>query len=820
MASVGGLSPYSSGSTSSLSGIGGLASGIDRDEIIKQLTSSIQSKIDKKNQQKTKLQWEQDLIRSITNKMYDFTQKYASFTSGSNLIGTGLFSGNDISVNGPYADFISVSGSTNASDLVEILGVKSLAKNASMTSSVNSSDRELSFGEILNNMDDTTDMNMVAGQKITIQYGNTNYTVTLQTEDADGNKLDYSTPEGVAKALNESLKKVSIGDKKTLDSVMSFKAEGDGKLTITNNDTAGNNIEIKSGTNDVLERLGFLKDGEKIGDLPDERKIIKNGQSLTAQETNKAMEPKSIAEQLGGQSISFSYNGKVEWIEMPSAEELKGKTMEDVKAHLQKQLDTAFGKGRVRVDLTKNPDGTKSSLSFVTTVPKTVNGEVVCGDEDTTSTLSVTSATGNLLGKESLLGAVAGESNRVNLNSSIKDSGLVGFSEGMFDGIPEGELLKINGVVIEGITADSSINDIINAINSNEKAGVKISYQENTDRFIINATQNGASGEIKLEGKMAQALFGTDSGGKLNANYVEGNDAVFAVKYPGSDEVTEIVRDSNTITIDGINITAKDVFGYDETTGQIKDPTISSTFTATVDAEKTSEIVKEMVDEFNEILKEVSSQLKKKPNRDYEPLTAEQKSQMSESEIKLWEEKAKEGILFADSDLRGLTDALRFAIPPELRQSLEKIGITTSTEYSDNGKLVFDKSKFESALKEDPNLVHELFAKKAETNEDGTQTKGGLITNMKSIMDKYASMSGSTKGILVERAGSEHSLLSTMDNSILDQMNSIDKEISKLMSQLSTAQDRYISQFTALETLVSQMNAQSGYLSSMFAQQG
>jgi len=39
--------------------------------------------------------------------------------------------------------------------------------------------------------------------------------------------------------------------------------------------------------------------------------------------------------------------------------------------------------------------------------------------------------------------------------------------------------------------------------------------------------------------------------------------------------------------------------------------------------------------------------------------------------------------------------------------------------------------------------------------------------------------------------------------------------IDRLNDQLKTEQDRYISQFTQMETLISQMNSQSGYLSSL-----
>ena len=89
------------------------------------------------------------------------------------------------------------------------------------------------------------------------------------------------------------------------------------------------------------------------------------------------------------------------------------------------------------------------------------------------------------------------------------------------------------------------------------------------------------------------------------------------------------------------------------------------------------------------------------------------------------------------------------------------------------------------------------------------------MVSMKSVMDKYGSTTGATKGILIERAGSIYAPTSVMSNSL--QIDQIDDYIERLQDKLETETDRYISQFTSLETLISQMNNQSSYLSSMFA---
>lgn len=793
--SIGGLSSTTGTSTSTIRGYGGLASGLDRDTLIEQLTSGTQAKIDKANQEKTKLEWIQEAIRTITDKMYDFTQKYTSYTSSDNLLGSALYSRSQITVNGANSKYISVSGSTQASELMSVLGVKQLAQQASLSTVDEVSDRLLSLGSLSTDLNTKTDVNVAGGERIYIEYGNTSYTVKL----GRGDGYSYGTAQEVADSINKSLEQVTIAGGKTLADVMNFTVSGD-KLVANNTDAAGNTITMTGGTGEILTTLGFTG-------RPDDGFEINAGGNITAGEKNRAIQQKTIADQLGGQTISFSYNGTTKWIELPSASELKDKTLDDLQSTLQKELDSAFGNGRIKVELTKSADGSTGALSFKTTIPQTgADGRVVPGADDTTSTLSIVSSTGNLTGDDSLFQVANGESNRLNLSAKISESGL----SNSLDPSKPFELI-INGKKIEGIDENSSIQDIINAVNNDSDAGVTISYQENTDRFVVTSNQNGASGQVIVKGSVADALFGSKGKGYT---VTEGQDAIISVQYAGSNEVTEIRRDSNTISMDGLNVTVSGTFGYDENGNYIQD-TEKVTFTAKVDTDKAYETIKSMVDDYNEILELINEEVSTKPDRDYSPLTSSQKAEMSEDEIKLWEEKAKEGLLFMDSDMRSLADSLRFVIPSNLRSALSEIGISTSTDYSENGKLTIDESKLKAALESDPEKVRELFTASAQTEEDGTVTKGGLMTHMKSIFDQYAGTTGSTKGILIERAGSEHSVTSVMDNALLDQMNEIDDKINRLLDQLTTEQDRYISQFTQLEQLISQMNSQSSWLTSM-----
>ena len=110
-------------------------------------------------------------------------------------------------------------------------------------------------------------------------------------------------------------------------------------------------------------------------------------------------------------------------------------------------------------------------------------------------------------------------------------------------------------------------------------------------------------------------------------------------------ELWKLKRSSNVFDIDGMSITVTGTFGYDAS-GNIDTTTEPVTFDAQVDSDKAVDAVKQMVDDYNALIELVNKELTKKRDRDYAPLTDEQKADMSENEIKLWEEKAKSWYAF------------------------------------------------------------------------------------------------------------------------------------------------------------------------------
>lgn len=149
-----------------------------------------------------------------------------------------------------------------------------------------------------------------------------------------------------------------------------------------------------------------------------------------------------------------------------------------------------------------------------------------------------------------------------------------------------------------------------------------------------------------------------------------------------------------------------DVAGILNGDGSIDDAKVNAapkaqavTMTSTTNVDDIMTKIKEFVTTYNGFIKDLSDQTKETKYRDYTPLTSEQREEMSESEIKLWEEKAKSGLLRGDTLIReGLSNmrALVYQSNPAIDSkynTLFSIGITTSKNYNDGGTLQIDEKK-------------------------------------------------------------------------------------------------------------------------------
>lgn len=824
MASISSL--MSSGSSSSIYGsrnsniISGLASGMDTEAMIEGMVQGYQQKITQLGQDRTRLQWQQSAYQSISDKLVEFSRKYMSYNSPATNLFSASFFNNAIltSANGTYADLVSATG--KSSSTIVLNSVAQLAEAARYTHDA-SGLGTVGKGQPVK-LDEKQPLSAMSGS-LTLEYGNKEVTLDFGELElfnkADGTLDTAKFQTALQDKLKEQKITTSSGDQVSADTLIDVKVDSHGTVTLSDKKGAGNNVHFSGATGD-LKNLVTSADAEGTS-------------SFTLSTTEKVVkEDATKAEYLSGKSFTVTLNGQTKTFTLGEIDPSKGNLHEQVKQNLQEGLDKAFGKGKITVDMDTTGPGERS-FSFSVSNGDTFRitspvGEVLgLGENGVTSYVDTGKTLGDLLGRTSdgagLNGLTGGELARAigdvteikdkdgKVTSRVDSEGNTVDEQGFRldkDGKRFQEYeLTVNGVSIGKYNKDTALETVLNDINSNTEAGVSVSFSKTTNQFVFTAKETGAGGRVEIGGELGERLFG-----KVNVtdkdHYTAGQDAKFTATING--QKMEFSRSSNTFDLDGMSITLNGTF-------EVKDGETPVTFSSKTDTDKIIDVVKTMVEDYNAIVSEVKKAysdmpLEKSDGSRYKPLTDEDKADMTESEIKAYEEKAKTGILFMDRDLSSLYSALRSAVAPGGSDGsfLRSIGIKTS--YEDGlTTLSLDENALREALEQNPDQVKDAFTK---SKENGAASDG-LMASIQKVTDRYAATTGATKGILIEKAGSKYSPSAALNNTLLEQMKDIDKQVDKWQAKMSDKVDYYTNKFTQLEMLIAQMNSQSSSLAGM-----
>lgn len=851
MASVSGAT--SSLGNTSLRGYGGFGSGIDRDSIIEQMTAGTQSKITNQKNKMTSLGWKQEAFQAVSDKMLALQDNYFSFASGTNLKYPSMFAKNQITAMGDsdITKFVSATGSSNMLDYLSILGVKQLASSSTLqsaskgTSSIHTGitqdsltnpvykssllqGRQLRFGTYSGDQYQSAGIFTFPpsykdkdgdGKDITVSI---DYTIDLDAAvEVDG--VTMTGGEKLAMQLNKALSQSGIkSGEDSISDVMEF-VYADGKMNLQTKAGKTTSLVINSSSS-ALTALGY---NPKNADGTD--KTVSDGISLSEFNENQKqlndtyVNRQTMTQYLTGKKLTISFGGQTKEIELVKSGDTFA-DLDDLKDIIQGRLNQAFGTDNIKVagGTRHDADGNPVTGTDGNPVIDPLSFELG-SNASSNQTLTVTSDNAEI---RNVLGIQKGASNKLNLEGSIRDN----IDKLIPDG-PDAEAkraqflnsletggLKINGETISGVTADTSIQGMIDKINTNKDVGVKASYLSSTNQFVLISSETGSGREIKLEGASAD-IFGAVK--DVDGNYTDGNfemgkNAQVLVSY-GNGISTMIESSSNTFDLEGLRVTVSQEFGNvtQDTSGVWNsDRSKAVTFSAKADVDGVTETVKKFIEEYNEMIKEINTQVTTRPDKAYGPLTEEQKDEMSEKSIENWEKKAKQGLLYNDATMRALSLDMQGVLTNLMAnganyKDLEEMGITISDDYLDGGTITFDEAKFKAAMTSDPEKVSNVFT-------GGGDIKKGLASIIEDTLTpyatKYANRNGNSYGRLIEEAGSEKIPLSIMNNQIYKDLKEMQSVLDTLNARLASEQDRYISQFTTMETLINQMNSQASYL--------
>jgi len=928
--------------------ITGLASGMDTESMIENAISAYKNKISALSQKRTKTEWKQDAYRSMISKMSSFLSKYTSYRSANNLMSTSFFDQAVKTVSkGANKDLVSASGRANSD--IRIDRVRQLATAATYklsgvaldgTTAAFGKDSVSSAASGTLDLDKPIDIGNLDGS-LTLAYGGKNATSYLTIEfdetktyeddvDADGN-VTKSGAQKLVDDINKQLEEqsVSIGTKTytgkdLLDNVIKAEVGEDGQITFT--DPKKNGVYVSAATGSIQEKL--------LGGKEPSTEAGKQIKSLTLSDDALETTEMSTLEYLStrGGSMEITLDGKTKTVKLPGKDDLPEQFTGEARdakflEALQKNIDDAFGKGKLTVSDANRKEGADGKgIQFQFTAPKgstfaigSTKGEMLgFGESDrVTSYLNTGKTLGELLGDKGFEGlegvkVLAKDKDGKDIPGQyLKDDN----GNYIYEKDADGNTLysfKVNGKEIGQFSKDTTLQTVMNAMNSNADSGVKVAYSKLTNELSFAAKETGAANGIGFEGLSAK-LFGAPGtyDDDKRGTYTKGQDAIFEASVNGT-SLGEITRSSNEVEMDGMTINLKGTFGYqtdedgniryeseqakdkdgrllfsfqgvekaasengdkleftDEKSGKTVYGTIDAdgkltftnqagaqvyarvdaqnrlrfdadasqavegsavmnktaikdtkaegvTFETSSDADKIVDAVKQMVEDYNAMAKEIKDAYSTLPAQRsngayYEPLTAEEEEGETESFIKNWTEKAKQGILFGDRDLASLYQRMTSAVSMtgEHGAALREAGITVN--YSNGlSTLEFNEDKFRTALNNNPDKVRDAFTS---SMESGAKSNG-LMQALKQPLDMYGKTEGG-KGLLVEKAGSALAPSTMYNNTIQQELNRIDEQIERWQDKMEDQIDHYTSQFSRLEQLIQQMNSQSSYFSQL-----
>ncbi len=369
--------------------------------------------------------------------------------------------------------------------------------------------------------------------------------------------------------------------------------------------------------------------------------------------------------------------------------------------------------------------------------------------------------------------------------------------------IVNGKQVKLDLTTVPDAEVEKKINDTLSGV-----LNVAIDPLKNIEFKTKNI---GIAQEIKVVDDSTEVVCGTSVDGYTNGKIENplwkstGTDIQGTISdtYGNTKDISSVSGGKNVFTVDNVKFTITDktngdvlISGKEDNTEFVKN-------------------IKAFVEEYNKLVSKVHSLVNEKKQYTYKPLTEEQKKEMSEEEIKLWNEKTKQGLLKNDDILRKLDNDLRqcFSTPMDGKM-LSSIGITFNKDYNTkSGQLVVDETKLSKALSEDSSEVLKMFTKMSDPALSGSEKykNTGIMQRLKDTLNE-AAVKPTSK--LLTKAGLEGRR--EYDNDLYKSILKKEKEIKDLEKLLKIKENAYYTKFATLEKVMNGYNSQQAWLTQQF----
>lgn len=787
--------------------LGGITSGFDTEAMVTQLLSSYQTRIDKQSQKITKLSWQQSAYQDITKKITEFKNTYFDVLKRDTYLMSpstfNKFKADVTATSNADASGLTVSTTSNSSSGSYKIKLNQAAKaSTAQGNSITSGNFKLDLdkalssasGEVKTNDDGSKTWTM--NFALDVQVGGIRKTISFSADallGADGNVADKDAAKSsIIDSLNQKLQESFGYSGKTSGATGATDANGkewflqvklgsDGKAEFQ----VGGNASVSVAEN--KGNFGLAQPKEKVA--------ISTGSVVTG--------VNAFQVEIGGKNVSVAFNGVsstyydskgqtgneailAEYKELKTAAYRKSYNLAENEIVSDKQLEK-FTYSNEQAAKDKNAASIKEALKGVAGYTFNFDGTYVTAADSNGNSVdfSMTSVEGGTLGLTK-----ASASNKISSGSTLSDLGFKPEADGTYK-------LNINGTEIS-LDKKSTISSMMSAVNKSA-AGVTMTYSSLTNSFTLESKEFGGAGKVEVgDTSLGRSLGLVDDNGTVGAS--EGQNAIFEINGQ------EVYLNDNTYTLDGNTFTFND------------NMTIGETYTVNIAKDSTTvkDALKKFVESYNKLIDDVYGYIGKSPAKDddgntYEPLTNAEKDEMSEDEITKWEEKAKQGVLYNDSTVSTVMSQMRSALYTSVtlddgsKFGIYNLGIKTSSEWSEHGKLQIDENAFDKAFENNEDAIIKLF----------TDSDTGMMKKLNSVIDGAVKSRGAanTRGTLVRKAGKADSSVTT-DSTIYKEMVKMQDRLKELQDRYNTKEEYWWKVFTNMETAMADLNSQTSYISS------
>lgn len=774
--------------------LSGMSSGLDTEALVSALVSGYRTQKDNLVKAQTKLQWKQDKWNTMNTKIYSFytgSLSTSRFSKNYNLKKAKISNSN----------YASVDASTSAVTGTQSLKVNHLATAGYLTGGVIHADSSKTDSTKIKGdtkLSEISGMGSGSTGKLEVTAEGKTTSIQLSDDMTVNNLIIQLKSAGVNASFDETNQRFFISSKTSgTEHEFSLTAsDANGKTALSAlglADTSIDNIDnIIAPYKNIVNNTSYVDDAAK-------NRYNSDVSSFNSNVGTYLGNIKSATESLTVDKYKEEY---ITGFMNTAGEDGSGiaaarKNLSDAMSKLEEELK----------DDTLSEDAKAEKQSRL----QAIKGVISLADDTSTYDTAKKLQESNAAEIKSLESTI--ESNTKSITDIYKEAGFGDASDSTYTiDKTNGKLIIANSTMAQYVGTDGKIDtekytyDMAVAATSGDASSKINSYKTEAQEYLdyankmvsaYNVVKSATSDSDKAtaEYKTALSTLGVTSdtsGSSAKRIYAQDSE----IELNGA----TFTNNTNTFSINGLTITATALTGDNEVTISTEN-----------DVDGIYDSIKSFISDYNSLIKEIDTAYNAASAKGYEPLTSDEKSAMTDDQVKEWEDKIKTSLLRRDGTLSSIsnmmkTDMLRSFNINGKAYSLSSFGISTAGYFSsgDNEKGVLhidgdsddstsasNEDKLKAAIASDPDTVISFFSQLADNlyTDLGKKMQG---TTMRSTFKVYN------------------------DKEMAKEYSDYTTKIKDKETEISTWEDYYYNKFSKMESALASLNSQQSSLSGYF----